>query len=475
MLVAIAAACIASEQSLPVCPAGGLNQCAADGRYYCCSNSRCNLHRSCPSDPGLGSCACETKADALAEPVALSSRARTFTSNLEARCPSDGSWFSCGAAGCTLSRECAGAPEGSILRDAAAASCACPASRGNSSAISALLATAAREAPRSGLARFGYYAVRDGWLHMNSVGTDGITGIWAGGRVADLDAMLVDISHKRPSTTYIVSRCDSGDALMELHSSHRRALLEADVVMLVASLRRKFWLRLAPLVRVLPSPWTADYRAAPPPSDDPRAQRQQRHRQLQETSWADRQAQCVWRGMSSGIYQLSEGHVAAGTTARSGMAGVRLAVVDALKDSPLADVGFTSVHWPRTVGWPPARLLKPRLDMGQQAAYKCVLVLDGWGWPGNLRSALGSGSVPLIASSEHVGFMSELQPYVHYIPLKADGSDALARVAEVLDPKNLKAMAGVARAAQAFARTLALEPKLMRQRLERVMLHGAAR
>lgn len=394
---------------------------------------------------------------------------RTSASNTEARCPSDGSWFSCGRDVCNLQRTCKDAPKNSILNDAAAASCACPPSFGNSTAISDLLERIAHEAPGSGLLRFGYYAVRDGSVHMEKVGSDHITGVWAGGKKADLDVMLADISLMRPSTTFIVFRCDTGDSLTALLPQHWKALKEAGVVILVASLRRSYWIRLAPIVRLLPSPWTDDYDL----KQGRRLEQQIRRLEQKEPQWEDRTSKCVWRGMSSGVYPKAEHNPAAGKMVKNDLGGIRLAVMNAVKDSPLADVGFSSVHFgedhPAFNG-----LIKPRMTGQKQAAYKCVFVMDGWGWPGNLRWALGSGSVPLIASNAQVGFMSELEPYVHYIPIEADGSDAKERLNEVLDPKNREAMSKVATAAQTFARDELL-PSLMRQRLERVMLYGPAR
>jgi len=118
------------------------------------------------------------------------------------------------------------------------------------------------------------------------------------------------------------------------------------------------------------------------------------------------------------------------------MTGPRASIVAALADEPSADVGFSQTHLPGVL-----RATKHALTPLQQAEYQCVVVIDGWGFPGNLRWALSSGAVPLIASQQHVGFFHHhFVPQKHYVPLRMDGSDAAEAVRRVVDPRNAHEM-----------------------------------
>ena len=69
--------------------------------------------------------------------------------------------------------------------------------------IAALLAEIGRRTPRSGLVKHGYYAIRNGWLHLDVLGTDKVRQLWSGTTEVDLDRLIMNTSKSKPETTFI--------------------------------------------------------------------------------------------------------------------------------------------------------------------------------------------------------------------------------------------------------------------------------
>ena len=394
----------------PQCP-GPSSKCPADGRWRCCGNrTYCRLFRACAT-PGWR-------------------RPWTIGEGRECGCAMDADWVA----------------QPSWVRG--------PPTR--SERIAAVFAEIARDTPAVQLEDHGYYAIRDGWVHMDFLGTHmALIGLWDGGNQLDLDALLIPLSKRRPHTTFVVCRGDSGDGFAALTPHHRQALLDAGVVVLVASLSQELSERLAPLVRVLPTPWTDDFYEG-------------RAREVSEATQGvplgARTAKCVWRGVTSGTEKVGGGNgysaqyrKCEADRVRGTHCGTRLSVLDALQppttrlggshdprmaESSLVDVGFSRSDlmgkWDRDH----PHLLRPAMDEEAQAGYQCILVLDGWGWPGNLHWVLNSGSVPLVAANIYTGFQHELTPNVHYIPLALNGAFPLPlcstnRVAIAIEPPSI--------------------------------------
>ena len=407
-----------------------------------------------------------------------------------------------------------------------------------STQVAALLAEIGRGTPESGLAKHGYYAIRNGWLHLDVLGTDKVRQLWSGTTEVDLDRLMMSTSKSRPETTFIskaarpatatappsvdksaavrvvlvtlvvtpvldadptrhclcsnctlVFRSDSGNTLARIVPRHRLDLAHAGVVFVVASLSRSLWQPLASFVRVLPSPWSASYydnapstRMAFESEADLTFVAEDAVAKSLDRPFTKRKPQCVWRGAASGIWDTTpRGKEEAGrygsavcqlsSSSNGSACGTRYAVVDALKGLPdeQCDVAFYKSAISHPEDYVPPALIRSKVRPRELAERQCLLVLDGWGWPGNLRWVLESGSVALIATTNHIGFFGELEPWGHYVPLAVDGSDAVERVQYVLDPRNRAVVAAMASKAQSFVKTQ-LTPKRMRGRLAR-MIH----
>lgn len=229
--------------------------------------------------------------------------------------------------------------------------------------------------------------------------------------MSHLARMMCKASLLQVKTTFATFRCDTGNALFPSILSHK---MSPDVKVFVASLSDQ-WKNYTG-VHLLKTPWNTrgghprhmeDLRKCPP--------------------FEERIPKCVWRGVTSGIDR--------GT-------GIRLSVVNELKDkTDIADVGFVRSHLPQIhVG-------KQRLTPSQQCHYKCVIVMDGWGFPGNLDWALATRSWTMIHSVHHVGFFDSLVPFEHFIPFTYDNiTDAVRKsISQPRPPAPLKGLAHVNR------------------------------
>uniref|UniRef100_A0A7S2HQ87 Glycosyl transferase CAP10 domain-containing protein n=1 Tax=Haptolina brevifila TaxID=156173 RepID=A0A7S2HQ87_9EUKA len=91
----------------------------------------------------------------------------------------------------------------------------------------------------------------------------------------------------------------------------------------------------------------------------------------------------------------------------------------------MVDVGFTQA-WFKDEG----RFVKKSLRVAQQLRYKYLIALEGNDIASGLKWMLFSDSVVLMPAVKVATWALEgtLQPFVHYIPLKPDGSDLLQMV-----------------------------------------------
>ena len=202
----------------------------------------------------------------------------------------------------------------------------------------------------------------------------------------------------------VVWRADHGDDVLEYLRDVESC---SQHLFLVVSLQRALWPKAPSNLRVLPTAWIEEF-DLPGENFMPK----------ETVVWTKRRAQCVWRGQTSGVYS------------KHNNTGPRKFIVDALKEHPLADVKFSGPHLKSVSA------SGPMMSMRQQMRYQCIIAIDGWGYPGSLRWVLSSGSIPLIASKYHVGIMKHLRPYVHYLPLSLNGSDAARMVEFALSHKN---------------------------------------
>ena len=140
--------------------------------------------------------------------------------------------------------------------------------------------------------------------------------------------------------------------------------------------------------------------------------------------WVQKEARVVWRGSTTG----------------GGFSGAypvehypRFRIVDWAKKTPLrekmeVDVALTSyVGLPATgpvlqqvkEGYP----LGAYQDVKTQFNAKYLLVIDGNAWPNRTAAFLHAGSVVLLASAFQDWVSRQIEPWVHYVPIRLDFSD----------------------------------------------------
>jgi hypothetical protein len=151
----------------------------------------------------------------------------------------------------------------------------------------------------------------------------------------------------------------------------------------------------------------------------------------------DKLPQAVFRGASTGQ----------GTTVDT---NVRLRLANMNKDSDLLDVGITTWNMrPRIVGRTPPEenfpygrgvldtISQRDLDFGlvnhltpkQQAKYRYIINVNGHVCAFRLSYEFSSGSVVLLADSEYkLWFSDRIEPFEHYVPVKADLSDLIEKI-----------------------------------------------
>lgn len=131
----------------------------------------------------------------------------------------------------------------------------------------------------------------------------------------------------------------------------------------------------------------------------------------------------------------------------------RAALVDRYRGSQ--DIVITPVEWgPYGPGGSPGP--RPFMSMRDLCEFKYLLDVQGNGWSARLKHLLCLGSVVFVMDRRwHEYWFNELVPWVHYVPVREDGSDletALARVRD--DPALAKRIArdGREKALRLFSR-----------------------
>lgn len=204
--------------------------------------------------------------------------------------------------------------------------------------------------------------------------------------------------------------------------------------------------------------------------------------------WQDRIPRLVWRGGPTGraltgpdlraeglrfegvFAQVANGQRDIGWAAAHLAQVPRYAFVQALRNNPMADVGF--VERP---GLPPLSrplidpLLAPPMPARAQARFRYIAVLRGADLASSLFWTLNSGSLALVMDSPWQSFASvHFRAWDHYVPFRADLSDLHDRLAWCeAHPQDCKAMVA---AAQGVCRWLA-DPDL-RARIDREVTDG---
>lgn len=176
----------------------------------------------------------------------------------------------------------------------------------------------------------------------------------------------------------------------------------------------------------------------------------------QDVQWRDRAPVLFWRGTTTGPYQASFEELPRVLLSRFAQSmGGR------------ADVGLSSVAEKYTDMVPSLRkegLFKDFVSVENFDRYQVHVDIDGHSnsWPG-LMSKLHSGGAVLKVESQknfRQWYYNRLQPWVHYVPVRADLSDLGARAELLLNAPALAEKIG--RAGQALARDMTFEEEIRR-------------
>jgi Glycosyl transferase family 90 len=152
--------------------------------------------------------------------------------------------------------------------------------------------------------------------------------------------------------------------------------------------------------------------------------------------WSEKLAQVVWRGALSGDHS-HEHHHPRWTLGK---------MVAKYETTGVFDVGLVSI---------PARhdhlhlnlsevggLKQPMRPMESFMKYQAILDIDGVSWSSRFGKLLCYNSVVLKVDPQYVDYFHfrDLQPYVHYVPVRYDLSDLLSQTLWALDPSNMNAV-----------------------------------
>lgn len=153
------------------------------------------------------------------------------------------------------------------------------------------------------------------------------------------------------------------------------------------------------------------------------------------TEWANKTETAVFRGSSTGF------GLTAGTNMRLRIALMSLDGVKDIDGVCLLDAGLTSwnvrpriVKESRYIDTFDEKLIDaipivPFMDMETQASFKYIVNIDGHVSAFRLSAELGSRSVVLIVQSKFkLWYAHMLEPYVHYIPVRADLCDLYTQI-----------------------------------------------
>ena len=144
---------------------------------------------------------------------------------------------------------------------------------------------------------------------------------------------------------------------------------------------------------------------------------------INQTQWSEKKDEVVWRGSCTGLTRLIS-------------PGVRLVFVAKHKDNTHngVDVALTGGKCPGKSKLvdirPDQSFYREHMDMEETLRYKYLLNLEGNDASTGLKWMLGSNSVVFMPPPTALTFAMEsmLVPYVHYVPVKRDGSDLLSQL-----------------------------------------------
>ena len=175
--------------------------------------------------------------------------------------------------------------------------------------------------------------------------------------------------------------------------------------------------------------------------------------------WNDRVSKIFWRGSSTGLFQQRLEDLDSLPRYRLCQIVSRLGAI--------ADVGLNAVvqagdpHQERLIKERLLQegLLKSFIPMTEMTRYRYILDIDGNSNSWNFMMKLRLGSCVLRVDSDwHQWFASRLAPWVHYVPIAKDLSDAAEKIAWCLD--NESECAAIAEHGLAFARSMRFKDEM---------------
>jgi Glycosyl transferase family 90 len=142
--------------------------------------------------------------------------------------------------------------------------------------------------------------------------------------------------------------------------------------------------------------------------------------------WHQRNGRAVWRGSPTGSINMEE--------------NVRWKLcLMSLQRPDLIDAKFvgTTQRWPQLIN--NTNLMGQRIDVRDMQHYRAIIDVDGNSWSGRFGMLLCLSTVVLKIQPSHVDyFYPELQPWLHYIPVKADLSDLIEQIEFSTSTRNAK-------------------------------------
>lgn len=122
--------------------------------------------------------------------------------------------------------------------------------------------------------------------------------------------------------------------------------------------------------------------------------------------WDTRKPIVFWRGSCAGYDDHRSRH----------------RTVEKLLDKPGTDVKLIGTYAERCPETPRTYFAEP-VHIIDHFNYKYLLIIDGHKIASNHQWIFATGAVPLMISNKYFWFVSELEPFVNYIPIKYDLSD----------------------------------------------------
>jgi len=171
--------------------------------------------------------------------------------------------------------------------------------------------------------------------------------------------------------------------------------------------------------------------------------------------WKQKRSKVIWRGSTTGVTLDSMGNISSDWRELPRAKMIQIAK----NNSDLLAFGITrpSSNWMDysfeiEKGLGP---FVPKIPLTEFAKYKAILDIDGNSWSSRLGSLLCFNSVVLRVDRDLINYFEheELQPWVHYVPIKRDFSDLVKQARYVLDSRNEVQMKAIVKNANQWCRS----------------------